>query len=295
VSDWFDRQRGLALGIANSGIGIGGFVTPLLAQYLIERTGWRGAYMGLAAGCLVIAVPSVWMFLRRPPDGGVLPRSGCPADVRTQGQQHSAGLGLKQALRTKTFWQLAIIVFCLGLGINGASAHLAPLLADAGTSGQSAALAASIFGGTIIIGRLTAGYLLDQFFAPRVAAILFGGSALGMALLWCGASGKTAFLAASLLGIGAGAEGDFMPFLISRYFGMRSMAELYGWIFGVFTLGNAAGRYMLGAGFDTFGSYKVPLLLAFSAIVIAVVTCVLLGSYRAYGPERVSAIRFSEA
>ena len=47
VSEWFDRQRGFALGIANSGLGLGGFITPLLAQYLIDRAGWRIAYLGL--------------------------------------------------------------------------------------------------------------------------------------------------------------------------------------------------------------------------------------------------------
>jgi MFS family permease len=295
VSEWFDRQRGFALGIANSGLGLGGFITPLLAQYLIDRAGWRIAYLGLAAGCLVIAIPAVWMFLRSAPKEHRLPKSANPISVRTQPEEHETGLALRDALHTRAFWLLAITMFCLGVGINGASAHLSPLLTDAGMTGQSAALAASIFGGAIVIGRLLAGYLADHFFAPVLAAILFGGSAVGIALLWGGVSGHGAFLAALLLGIGAGAEGDFMPFLVSRYFGMRSMAELYGCIFGVFTLGNGAGRYMLAAGFDSFGSYKVSLLFAFLAILVAVVSCVSLGGYRASVPQQVSATRFTEA
>jgi len=90
-------------------------------------------------------------------------------------------------------------------------------------------------------------------------------------------------LAAALLGLAAGAEGDLMPFLVSRYFGMRSMAEIYGCMFGAFTLGNATGRYLFAAGFDGSGSYKTALSFAFWALCLAVLTTLGLGRYRGNG------------
>src|SRR5260370_4150881 len=48
ISAWVDQRCGLALGIAMSGVGLGGFVIPQLANVLIERVGWRGAYVYLA-------------------------------------------------------------------------------------------------------------------------------------------------------------------------------------------------------------------------------------------------------
>ena len=135
----------------------------------------------------------------------------------------------------------------------------------------------------LIIGRVGNGYLVDRFFAPRVAAVIFAGAATGVALLWSGRTGNAAFCAAALLGLAIGAESDVMPFLVSRYFGMRSMAELYGCIFGSYTLGNATGRYLFGAGFDATGSYGTPLACAFAVLVVAVIATLTLGKYQA-GP-----------
>src|SRR5438874_103603 len=69
IAAWFDRRRGLALGIAMSGIGLGGFVMPQLAQFLIDRVGWRGAYASFGLLTLVIAFPAVALWIREPRSG----------------------------------------------------------------------------------------------------------------------------------------------------------------------------------------------------------------------------------
>ncbi len=69
ISAWFDQRRGLALGIAMSGVGLGGFVIPQLANVLIERVGWRGAYVYLALMTLAIAFPAVALWIREPRPG----------------------------------------------------------------------------------------------------------------------------------------------------------------------------------------------------------------------------------
>jgi len=69
ISAWFDRRRGLALGIAMSGVGLGGFIMPQLAQMLIERVGWRGAYPILGLLTLAIAFPLVALWIREPRPG----------------------------------------------------------------------------------------------------------------------------------------------------------------------------------------------------------------------------------
>ena len=165
--------------------------------------------------------------------------------------------------------------------VTGVNSHVAPLLTDSGVSGSSAAFAASLFGVALVIGRIGNGYLVDRFFGPRVMAAVFAGAAIAVAILGSGLAVRWASAATLLLGLAAGAEGDLMPFLVSRYFGMRSMAEIYGCIFGAFTLGNATGRYLMAAGFDAWGSYTAPLGIAFVALVMAVLACFALGRYRA--------------
>src|SRR5205823_2041251 len=73
ITQWFDRQRGLALGIGIAGVGLGAALVPQLAAFLIAAFGWRAAYLGLGVAVMVIAFVPVAIFLREPP--GVAARS----------------------------------------------------------------------------------------------------------------------------------------------------------------------------------------------------------------------------
>jgi predicted MFS family arabinose efflux permease len=183
-------------------------------------------------------------------------------------------------MRTPTFWLLCGIFFTVGACGIGTAAHVAPLLTDAGATTRSAAFALSLFGLASMLGRVGNGYLVDRFFAPRVIACIFGAATIGIALLWAGSVGYAAYFAMFLVGLAIGAEADVMPFLISRYFGMRSMGELYGCAFGAYTLGNASGRYLLAAGFDATRSYRMPLGWAATALLLATLATFLLPRYR---------------
>ena len=280
VANWFDRRRGLALGLATAGIGLGAFITPILAQFLLDRAGWRVAYLGLAGTALLIALPAVGLWLRgTPQEVGLLPDGASAPDLPVPRTTAVPGMTMPEAIRTRTFWQLCIIFFCVAACVNGSIAHLVPLLTDHGVAGSTAALATSLFGLTSIVGRVGNGYLVDRIFAPRVAAILFAGAAVGVALLLADTTSATASLAAALLGLAVGAESDVIPFLISRYFGMRAMAMLFGFAFGAYVLGNATGRYLFAAGFDATGSYTLPLTCALGLLVLASIATLTLGKY----------------
>src|SRR6202035_2087355 len=123
IAAWFDRRRGLALGIAMSGVGLGGFVMPQLAQSLIEVVGWRGAYAWLGVLTLAIAFPAVALWIREPRPGegehrGTLLSIDLP------------GLTSRQALRTVHFWILVVVFFLVAIALNGTVAHVVPLLTD---------------------------------------------------------------------------------------------------------------------------------------------------------------------
>jgi sugar phosphate permease len=286
VANWFDRKRGLALGLASAGIGFGAFITPPLAQLLLDRGGVRSAYLGLAGTAFLIALPAIVFFLRgTPQEVGLQPDGVVAPSQSTLATAPAAGMTVSEAIRTHTFWQLCIIFFCVAACVNGAIAHLVPLLTDHGVSGRTAALATSLFGLASIVGRVGNGYLVDRYFAPRVAAVLFACAAAGVALLLSGGTGTEASVAAALLGLAVGAESDVIPFLISRYFGMRAMAELYGCAFGAYVFGNATGRYLFAVGFDAAGSYTLPLACAFGVLVLASMAMLTLGRYRVGGSE----------
>jgi MFS family permease len=283
IANWFDRKRGFALGIGGMGTGLGAFIGPSLAQFFIDTRGWRQAYLCLAGFVILIALPAVAIFLRgHPEEVGLLP-DGVPTPVISAPRNTPVpGMTLSEAMRTRTFWLLCSIFFIIAGCGTGTTAHIAPLLTDHGVSGRSAAFATSIFGIASIIGRIISGYLVDRFFAPRVAAVMFAGAAIGIAMLSSGVTGEAAFAAAFLIGLAIGTEADVMPYLISRYFGMRSMAELYGCAFGSYTLGNATGRYLIASGFDHTGSYRTPLAVACCAVAFATTATFALGKYRQF-------------
>jgi cyanate permease len=165
---------------------------------------------------------------------------------------------------------------------QGCVIHLAAMFSDRGISSQTAALGSSLAGATILLGRVGTGYLLDRFFAPKVAAVFFCGAAIGIGLLWLGSTAAILFMGALFVGLGLGAELDLIAYLISRYFGLRAFGRVYSSAFAAFALAGALGPLIMGAGFDLTGTYRGPLAFFLVATLLATALMTRLGSYR-YG------------
>lgn len=267
IAGTFDRRRGLALGIAMAGVGVGTALLPQVAGALIAAVGWRGAYLGLGVLLLVIVVPVLLFLIREP--------------VRGRGPAVAQeGLTAAQAIRTRAFWIMAAGFFLLALTAAGLTAHIVPLLTDRGVAPQQAAGVISVIGIALIVGRLVAGYLLDRIFAPYVAVAFTVLPLIGVVLLLVAVNVPTAVVAALLVGLGLGAEVDLIAFLLSRYLGMRAFGEIYGYLFALFMLGNGVGPVVLGVSFQSTGSYTPALVACAVGLVLASVLVLRLGPYR---------------
>jgi MFS family permease len=281
ISRWFDRHRGLALGLAMFGIGAGAILMPALAQKLIAMFGWRATYLVIGLLILMVSVPVVACFLKESPEEiGLLPDGAVAARSVPHEEDSEEGLTWRDARRSATFWLMVGAVFLIGASLHGCVVHLAPMLSDQGVSAQRVGLAISILGSALLIGRVGSGYLLDRFFAPRVAMCIFGAVTCGIALLRIGAMSGLFFLAAFLIGLGMGAEVDIMAYLTGRYFGLRAFGEIYGYTFASFVLAGALGPWLMGLGFDRFGSYSSILVVFMLATLAAAALMTRLGPYR---------------
>jgi predicted MFS family arabinose efflux permease len=221
---------GLALGTMMLGLGLGALVMPSLAQLLTAGVGWRLAYTAVGAGILLVSTPLVMQFLNeRPENLGLMPddQISPPPAARTEPQNKDLGMTWREALRTRTFWLLLSSFALVAAATQACFTHMAAIVSDRGSNTQLAAPASSLLGGGLLIGRTGCGYLLDRFFAPRVAALIFAGAASGIALLRIADPPGPAFAAAFLIGLALGAEGDLMPYLTSRYFGLRCFGEIW--------------------------------------------------------------------
>lgn len=275
ISHWFDRRRGVALGIAMAGVGLGVALVPQLAALLIVRLGWRLAFLGLGIAVLACAFLPVALFVREPPGlaGRVdRQRAGALAAILP-------GIAFGETMRSRLFWALTLAFFLDVLAINGTITHVVALLTDRGLPLQVATGTLSATGLALILGRILSGWFLDRFRGPYVAAAFFVVPMIGILLLASGAGGAAPFLGAVACGIGIGAEIDLMAFFVSRYFGLRDYAKIYGVMFGIFSLGTGIGPALSGMSFDRFHSYA-PIFAVY--VVLLAATCVVflrLGPY----------------
>lgn len=280
VSHWFDRRRGLALGLMMIGMGSGAMVMPSFAQQLIARFGWRTAYAALGGGVLLVAIPVLGAFLReKPQDLGLLPDGAPPRNSATASQALVQGLSARDAWSSGTFWLMVSAFFLVSASVQGCLVHTTAMLSDRGIPAQTAALGSSLVGAAVLLGRVGTGYLLDRLFAPHVAAVFFAGAALGIGLLWLDTT-PFAFAGAFLIGLGLGAEVDLIAYLISRYFGLRTFGRVYSSAFAAFALAGALGPLIMGASFDRTGSYRAALVTFLAATLAATVLMTRLGAYR---------------
>ena len=273
IATWFDRRRGLAIGIAMGGSGMGYAYVPPMVQYVISGYGWRAGYLCLAAFIIIITIPLVYFFLRDAPAG----QGGAG-----ERQEDSGGTSPKllPLLKSRLLWQLFLIFCLLSFGLYGVLAHLAPMMSDRGMTLADAALVQSTLGIAIVVSRVFVGYLIDRFVATRVASTCFLISACGVGVLSTGAVGTPAFLAALAIGLSLGAEIDMLAYLTSRYFGVDNFGKIYGILFASFLIGTSMGPYAFGLAYETYGSYREVLISAVIVIIISAVTTLLLPAYK---------------
>jgi predicted MFS family arabinose efflux permease len=281
VSRWFDRRRGLALSLMMVGMGLGAIIMPAVAQRLVALFGWRHAYSLFGLAILLVPLPVVVAFLKeRPEIMGLLPDGAAVAHIATPIQVDEEGLTVREALRTPEFWSLACALGLVTASVHACFIHLPAIVTDRGSTAQTAAFVSSLFGVGLLCGRVGCGYLMDQFFAPRVAALFFTCVAIGAAILATAHSIWFSCVASLLVGLGIGAEVDIIAYLTTRYFGLRSFGELFGWLWAVFGVSGGIGAYLMGVGFDKTGSYSLPLAGFSLAGFAAMLLMMSLGPYR---------------
>jgi len=280
IARWFDGRRGLALGLMMTGLGLSAIITPPVVRALIANFGWRETFAIYGMAVLLVALPVIAMLLREPDGetrarGGLMPvqRGGAP------------GTPWSEIWRHKDFRIMFAAFFIAGAAVHACALHMPEILTDRGVALYVAALASSVTGAAVLVGRIGSGVILDRRFGPSVAIGFFALAALGFLLLAVSSNPSIAVFAAFLVGLSFGAEVDLIGFLLSRYFGLRALGTAFGVMFGAFVLAGGIGPFLMGMGFDETGSYRVPLLGFLLAMLIATALMSLLGAYR-YGVAR---------
>ena len=273
VNRWFDRHRGLALGLAMTGTGLFGLLGKPIVAWVVENHGWRAGYGLLGALPLVLALPAVWLLFREPVTAS-LHADGAAGDLD--------GLTRGEALRRWRFWLIAIILVPISFALAGAVPNLEPILLDRGLGPTAVLTLTPLVGLASIGGRLIGGWLLDRFWAPGVAFVLLGMPSISCLIL---AGGQLSYgeagLAILLIGFALGIEYDVVAYLTSRYFGMRAYAAIYGLFYVCFSTGAGFGPLAFGLIRDHTDSFSPALHAAALLLPLCAAGFLLLGSYPA--------------
>jgi len=257
INTVFNKQRGLALGVALSGAGVAATFGPTLISNAIDAFGWRGAYFAMALFTLVVGAVIVIVLSR-------LKGATTSANIDTE----AASRDFKIAKASRTYWTIMAAIFCLSLGLGGLMIHFVPILLDVGFTTDAAVKIAGVIGIAVVLGRLLVGFAVDRIFAPRVAiAILFAciSGVLALALL----GSAVAVPAAFVIGFSVGAEVDLIGYLVARYFGIHAYGQIYGRQYSTFLIATGLSPVILGAVRDATGTYTASLFTAAAFMVVS--------------------------
>jgi predicted MFS family arabinose efflux permease len=159
-------------------------------------------------------------------------------------------------LRSTIYLRLLLASLLFTFTVPALIVHFVPILSDDGITPIEAAEIAALVGVFSIIGRLSAGFLLDRFPAAWVGATAFLLPIFGcLALNAFPGNQPAACFAAILFGLTSGAEIDVVVYLTARHFGLRNYGALFGGMMIALAIGSAAGSLAAARVFDVAGSY----------------------------------------
>lgn len=273
VNLWFDRRRGMAIGVLGLGMAGATALFPPLINELIDTQGWRAAFLVMGGLVAAVMIPLGALFYRAEPehfglapDGAEAPASSSPAHV----DRFVEGLTLDQARRTWTFWVLTLGGVCTaGLG-TGLLFHHFSILATNGIGRDAAALLFVPLGVITAASNLTTGWLVDRC-APRrlIGGLLLLFGAMMAAIPWV-TSPALVWAYGAVFGLAQGMQGAILGSAYAYYFGRAHHGAVRGTATTIFVGGTAIGPPLLALGPDLFGSYAPVLwMLTLLPLVLA--------------------------
>jgi MFS family permease len=267
IPRWFATRRGAAMGLTFTGMAIGSTVGPVLAQSIISAHGWRTAYMVFGLINLAL-IPLLAQVLRRDPQQvGMRPYGESQAREEDMAAVPEAGVSVRQAVRTRRFWFLGALLFCVFFIHQVMMGHLAPHAIDIDIAPAAAATIVSVMGAANLVGRNVAGFMSDRIGARSYFSIcLF---AMTLALAWLLFTGDlwTLYLFVVVYGVAQGGVPVSQTMVVGDLFGLRYLGVIMASTMVMGSMGGSLGAPLAGSIYDSDGTYR-----------LAFVICLVLGA-----------------
>lgn len=277
VARWFTSRRGMITGIVKAGAGLGIFIMPFIITSLIQGTGWRNTALTLGLVCMGIMIFSA-QFLRRSPaqQGPLTADGGQIANNATRPGVNESGLSFREAIRTRQFWLLCVVLITFYYAFQAVQLHIVPYAVDTGVAQGSAAVIISIIGIVSIVGRLALGYIGDKW-GTRLGFILCA-FILITALVWLQLMRglPMLYVFAAIYGLFHGGFTTLMTPVVASLFGTTSIGAIFGATQSLSAVIGGLGSLLTGYFYDRLGNYTVAFLVCLALAVIGLIFLLLI-------------------
>ena len=276
VVNWFNRKRGIAMGLMMAGFGAGGALVPGVA-WAMTRFSWRPTLLIGGIVVMVVGLAAAQLLRGAPEEYGLLPDGEPAANKKDNGTEgtDTPGFTVRQTLRTPSFWLLALYQAMVSFGISAIAMHLVPYAVESmDVSLTTAGSLMAVLTICIVIGHILGGFVGDRVGKRMFAFLLTLAQAGVLTLLIFGSSPVQVILFVVLQGLTVGAKAPLSFSIRAEYFGRKAYGTIWGISLAIVNIGNMAGLIITGFLADRFDGYReafivILALTCFSAVLLA--------------------------
>jgi len=250
ISRWFDKNRGKAMGIAYLGIGAGGAVVPILAAKLVSMYNWNTA-LAILGGIGFLLIFGVAFFIK---DHAHKERAN---PNQAQAAPVIKGVSMREILRNRNFYLLAVGSMCSIGVVGGISQHIKLYLSDLDFSQTDAAQVMSFVLLSSLIGRVLMGFLADIFNRKHVMLLIYLIVAAAIPLLLMPDFTGRIYIFAIIFGIGLGGDYMIIPLMAADLFGIKALGRTMGIILVADGVAEALFPVLLGVLYSDSVGYTI--------------------------------------
>ena len=263
VTNWFDKRRGTALGIAAAGVSLSGVIMPYISAELIENFGWRQGFLVYSAFTFLVVVPLIFrLVISRPEDVGLRPDGAMPikfddGSILPPVEKAPPKMRLLELFKEHNFRMIVLTFSLLFCSMSATLTHMIPRLTDFGYTLVEASLVMSLCAGFGVVGKLSFGWLSDRLSVRKVMAIVILLQFTGQYLMFSSLDYLTFAIGASMFGYGVGGVVPMHGAVVGKTFGRDRFGAVLGLMRPAMFPIQILGVPFAGWIFDVTGSYNV--------------------------------------
>jgi MFS family permease len=276
VTNWFERKRGTALGIAATGVSLSGVIMPYVSAEIIGSYGWRNGFMVYGFFTFLVVVPLVLRLVVSKPEDVGLRKDGAlvlGGQGSTSGVAVRPKLSMSEVWRSRNFWVIVVTFSLIFCSMSTTLTHMVPRITDMGHPLPLASLVMSLCAGLGVAGKLSFGWLGDKLPMRRIMLGVILTQFTGQLIMYQSTDLTWFAVGAALFGYGVGGIVPMHGNVVGRTFGSERFGAVLGLMRPAMFPIQILGVPFAGWVYDTTGSYALAfqvlfVLYAFAAVAI---------------------------